>query len=135
VHPAKTVDGSGRVTLDYAASVVQIGLAVVARVQTMRLETLTNTGTAQGKKKTVNEVAIRCIDATNFEYGRNFVDLIREEFTTLETPLDTALPLFNGDRVVNWPDEWGYESRLCLENDLPVPWGVAALFPQVETTQ
>lgn len=135
VHPNVTVDASGRVTLTYTASIIQVGLPVTAKVQTMRLETLTQTGTAQGKKKTVNEVALRCVDTTNFQYGRNFIDLTREEFTTIDTPLDQALPLFNGDRVVNWPDEWGYESRLCLQNDLPVPWGVTAIFPQLETTQ
>ena len=132
VHPNVVVDSAGRITLNYTASTVQIGLPVRARFQSMRLETLTQTGTAQGKRKTVNEVPLRVVDATNFEYGKDFSSLIRKEFTTDLSPLDTAITPFTGDVVVNWPDEWGYESRLCVQNDLPVPFGLCALFPTVE---
>lgn len=135
VHPSQTVSSSGAVTLDYSASVVQIGLAMSARAQTMRLETLTQTGTAQGKKKTVNEVGIRLIDTTNYEYGKSFTDMYRRPFVTDASLLGTALSLFTGDDVVNWPDEWGYESRLCLQNDLPVPFGIVAIFPEVQVSQ
>jgi hypothetical protein len=97
VHPNVVVDNAGRVTLNYAASIVQIGFPMRARWQSMRLETLTQTGTAQGKRKVVNEVAVRVIEASNFEYGANFSNLIRNEFTTDQSALDTALALFSGD--------------------------------------
>ena len=132
VHPNVVVDSAGRITLGYTASTVHIGLPVRARFQSMRLETLTQTGTAQGKRKTVNEVPLRVVDATNFEYGKDFSNLIRKEFTTDLSPLDTAITPFSGDVIVNWPDEWGYESRLCVQNDLPVPFGLCAIFPTVE---
>ncbi len=134
VQAQQVVDTSGKITLGAAASVVQIGLPMKARIQTMRLETLTQSGTAQGKKKTVGEVALRLIDATYLKVGRNFTDMLPEEFGTTESLIDTALTLFNGDKMVTWPDEWGFESRLCLENDLPVPLGVTAIFPQVEVS-
>lgn len=132
VHPNVVVDSAGRITLSYTASTVHIGLPVRARFQSMRLETLTQTGTAQGKKKTVNEVPLRVVDGTNFEYGKDFSNLIRHEFTTDVSLLDTALTPFSGDVIVNWPDEWGYESRVCVQNDLPVPFGLCAIFPTVE---
>lgn len=132
VHPNVVVDSAGRITLSYAASTVHIGLPVRARFQSMRLETLTQTGTAQGKRKTVNEVPLRVIDCTNFEYGKDFANLIRHEFTTDLSLLNTALTPFSGDVIVNWPDEWGYESRVCVQNDLPVPFGLCAIFPTVE---
>lgn len=135
IHRPVAVDTSGKVTLDYDASTVQIGLAMRARIQTMRLETLTQSGTSQGKKKTVGEVALRLGDATYLKVGRNFTDMLTEEFGTVDSLLDTALPLFNGDRMVVWPGEWGFESYLCLENDQPVPLVVTAIFPQVEVTQ
>lgn len=134
IQVPQVVDSSGKITLGASASVVQIGLAMKARVQTMRLETLTQQGTAQGKKKTVGEVALRLLDATYLKVGRNFSDMLPEEFGTSESLIDRALTLFNGDRLVTWPDEWGFESRLCIENDQPVPLGITAIFPQVEVS-
>ena len=135
VHPNVVVDSGGKVALNYEASVVQIGLPVRARFRSMRLETLTQTGTAQGKRKVVNNVTVRCVDATNFKYGRNFTTMRSKEFTTQSQPLGSAVPLFSGDKKVDWPGEWGLDAFLCLENSLPVPFGVAAIFPQVEVAQ
>ena len=135
VHPTVVVDNAGKVTLQYQASVIQIGLPVRARFKSMRLETLTQTGTAQGKRKIVNQVAVRCIDATNFKYGRNFTQMRRKEFTLQSQPVGSAIPLFNGDKKVDWPGEWGLDAFVCLENDQPVPFGVNAIFPQLEVAQ
>lgn len=135
IHPPKTVSASGTVTLDYAASVVQIGLKVTAKVQSMRLETLTQTGTAQGKVKTVGRVGVRLIDAVSYDYGSNFSNLIRRQFQTPSSPLGAALTPFTGDDIVTWNDTWGYESRLCLQNDQPVPFGIVAVFPEVEVVR
>jgi len=135
IHPNVVVDTGGKVTLNYEASVIQIGLPVRSRFKSMRLETLTQSGTAQGKRKVVNKVSVRCIDATGFKYGRDFTTMKRKEFALQSQPLGTAIPLFNGDKTVDWPGEWGPDAFLCLENDKPVPFGVAAIFPQVETAQ
>lgn len=134
-HANVVVDNSGRITLQYTASVIQVGLPVRARFKSMRLETLTQTGTAQGKQKTLSEVAIRVVDATNFKYGRNFTSMKRKEFTTQSQPLGSPIPLFSGDKVVDWPGEWGTDAFLCIENDHPVPFGIAAIFPKMEVAR
>jgi hypothetical protein len=135
IHPNVVVDTGGKVTLNYTASVIQIGLPVRARFKSMRLETLTQTGTAQGKRKVVNKVSVRCIDTTGFKYGANFTSMKRKEFALQSQPLSQPLPLFSGDKTVDWPGEWGPDAFLCLENDKPVPFGVAAIFPMVEVAQ
>jgi hypothetical protein len=134
-HPNVVVDNSGKITLQYQASVIQVGLPVRSRFKSMRLETLTQTGTAQGKQKVVNDVAVRVIDATNFRYGRNFTTMKRKEFTTQTQPLGSPVPLFSGDKVVDWPGEWGLDAFLCIENDMPVPFGIAAIFPRMEVAR
>ncbi len=135
IQPAQAVSSSGTITLGSSASVVQIGLPMAAKVQSMRLETLTQSGTAQGKIKTVGRVGVRLIDATNYDYGVNFSSMIRRQFTTPTTLLGSALTPFTGDDIVTWPDKWGYESRLCLQNDQPVPFGITAIFPEVEVVR
>lgn len=134
-HPNVVVDNSGRITLEYQASVIQVGLPVRSRFKSMRLETLTQTGTAQGKQKTLSEVTVRVVDATNFKYGRSFTSMKRKEFTTQSQPLGSAVPLFSGDKVVDWPGEWGLDAFLCIENDYPVPFGIAAIFPKLEVAR
>lgn len=132
IHPDCTVDSSGKITLDYSASVIQIGLAMRARYKSMRLEAPTQTGTGQGRKKVVNEIAVRCIDATHLRYGRNFDTMRNLEFTKQSQPYEQPVPLFSGDKKVTWPGTWDLEAYLCLENNKPVPFGIAGVFPQIE---
>lgn len=134
VHPDVVVDSSGKITLNYTASVVQVGLGMRARWQSQNLEALTRSGTAQGKRKIIGEVAVRLIDATNIKYGATFADMIRHEFTTLATPYSGALAPFTGDVSVTWPGAWDDTVYVCIENDYPVPLGLAALFPDVTVT-
>lgn len=132
VHPNVVVDASGKITLNYSASLVQIGLAVRSRWQSVNLESLTRTGSAQGKNKIIGEVALRLVDCTNIKYGASFSDMIRHEFDT--SVLDTAVTPFTGDINPNWPGSWEKTVFVCLENDYPVPFGIAAMFPDVTVT-
>lgn len=128
VHADVVVDTSGRITLSYAASVVQVGLAMRARYKSLRLSMPTQTGTNQSRQQVINEVAVRCIDTTHFRYGRDFTTMRNVKYFTDQAQ---PIPLKNGDVKVNWPGEWKSEAYICLENNRPVPFGIAGIFPQM----
>lgn len=128
VHADVVVDASGKITLSYTASVIQVGLAMRARYKSLRMSMLTQTGTNQSRQQVVNEVAVRCIDATGFRYGRDFTTMRSVKYFTDQAQ---PIPLKNGDVKVNWPGEWKNEAYICIENTRPVPFGITGIFPQM----
>lgn len=135
VHRSLVVDATGSITLDYQASTIAVGGAFKGRVQPMAVEHPTQTGTAQGKKKIITKATVRMMHTNNIKYGGDFVTMERQNFVTTQGLYDTAVDLITGDMDVTWPGQWDNAAFLCFENDLPVPFGICAIFPQVETVE
>lgn len=132
VHPMRTVSAAGTVTLDYAASKVTIGLPMRARFETMRMEAVDASGSGQGKQKRVVKAAVRVAHTNQFRYGRKFTDMKLQDFGAQADTLDAPPALVSVDRMVDWPDDWQREKRMCFENTAPVPFQLVAIFPALE---
>lgn len=132
VHPMRTVSSAGTVTLDYSASKVAIGLPMRARFETMRMEAVDASGSGQGKQKRVVKAAVRVAHTNQFRYGRKFTDMKLQDFGTQADTLDAPPALVSVDRMVDWPDDWQREKRMCFENTAPVPFQLVAIFPALE---
>lgn len=135
VHKNLVVDATGSITLDYAASTISVGEGFKGRVQPMAIEHPTQTGTAQGKKKIISRALVRLLHTNNVKFGPDFNTLERQNFLTTQSLYDTAVALLTGDMAVTWNGAWDEAAFLCFENDLPVPFGIAAIYPQVETVE
>lgn len=132
VHPMRTVSAAGTVTLDYTASKVTIGLPMRARFETMRMEAADASGSGQGKQKRVVKAAVRVAHTNQFRYGRKFTDMKLQDFGAQSDTLDAPPALVSVDRMVDWPDDWQREKRMCFENTAPVPFQLVAIFPALE---
>jgi hypothetical protein len=135
-HPDKVVSG-GTVTLDRSASVIHIGLAYSATLQTMRIEGGASDGTAQGKTKRVTNVVVR-LDQTGggLRYGPTDVDADMDEFHLRDSydPMTEAVPLFDGDTdVLPWPAGYEQDGKVTIRHTLPLPCTVTAIMPQLNT--
>ena len=135
-HADKTVSG-GAITLDVAASTVQVGLGYDATLQTMRLDAGAADGTSQGKTKRFTNVVLR-LDQTGsgLYYGATDVTADMDELHLRDgnDPMDTPVPLFNGDtEILPWPAGYEKAGRLTLKHTLPQPCTVIAIMPQVAT--
>jgi len=135
-HPDKVVSG-GTVTLDRSASVIHIGLAYSATLQTMRIEGGASDGTAQGKTKRVTNVVVR-LDQTGggLRYGPTDVDADMDEFHLRDSydPMTAAVPLFDGDTdVLPWPSGYEQDGKVTIRHTLPLPCTVTAIMPQLNT--
>lgn len=131
-HPTKTVTG-GAVTLDYAASVVQLGLGYASTIQPMRLEAGAQDGTAQGKKKRIDRVTVRLLRSLGMKLGRSETTLDDIPFRSTSDPMDAAPPLFSGDKEIVFRGDYETDGDVLIRQDRPLPLTVLSLYPRVAT--
>lgn len=131
-HPQRVVTG-GSITLQTQASKVQIGLNCRARLQTMRLNAGAQDGTSQGKSARVNKCTIRLLDSIGLRFGSSFAEMDTLDFRSALDPMDTAVPLFTGDMLMDWPGNYDTDPWLCFEQTDPLPSTIVAVMPIVST--
>lgn len=135
VHPNKTVSSAGTITLDYSASVVQVGLGYSGRIQLPRPEPQQPDGTAQGRDKLVKKVTARLFQSNNLKFGPSFSNMGRVNFRTTTDPIDQPVPLMDGDKRFDFNAPPGNtDGYICLENDYPYPFCVVGVFPMIEVS-
>jgi hypothetical protein len=132
-HPQCVVT-SGSITLQRASTKVQVGLPCPALLQTMRIEAGAADGTAQGKVKRITRAVIRFLYTLGGSAGKDEATADRIEFRTGSDLMDNAPPIFSGDKEVPWPAGYETEGRIMIIQDQPLPMTVAAIMPQVNTS-
>jgi hypothetical protein len=78
--------------------------------------------------------AVRVAHTNQFRYGRTFADCRQLDMGAQADTLDSPPALVSKDQMIDWPDDWQREKRMCFENLLPTPFQLVAIFPAVETT-
>lgn len=131
-HPDRVVT-SGSIDLQVEATTAAAGLGYQSTLQTMRLEAGARDGTAQGKTKRVNKVVIRFLQTVGAIAGPDDDNLDRIQFRTGSDPMDQAVPLFTGDKLMEWPSGYDFDGYLVVKQDQPLPMTVIAIMPQVTT--
>ena len=131
-HPNRTVE-SGSVTLQRASSVVHVGLPYVSLLQTMRPEAGAGDGTAQGKTKRINKMVIRFLATVGAKAGPDVDHLDEIQFRSGSALMDAPVPLFTGDKIMEWPGGYDFDGYMIVEQDQPLPMTVVALMPQLQT--
>ena len=132
-HPQCVVSNAGTITLQAAATKVQVGLPCPARAQTMRIEAGSADGTAQGKTKRMHKVTFRFLRTAGAKVGPNASNLQTLEFRTPADAMDAPPPLFTGDKLVAWPGGYETDNRLYITHDQPTPLTLVAIYPQIVT--
>jgi hypothetical protein len=129
-HPQRVVSG-GAITLQAPASKVHAGLAIPAKLQTMRLNAGAQDGTSQGKKSRVNHCVVRLLETGSLQYGHSFADLMDVELRTPLDAMDNPHAIFSGDVLLDWPGEYDTSPWLCFSVNQPLPATIVSLMPQV----
>lgn len=131
-HPDLRVE-DGKIELVVPASVVQVGLGYRSILETSRLEAGAADGTAQGKTKRIHRAVIRFHQTLGALVGADGRSLDRIEFRSAADLMDTPPPLFDGDKIVDWPGDYETDARMMIVQDEPLPLTVLAIFPQINT--
>jgi len=131
-HPNKSVSG-GAITLDRSASNVHIGLGYNSTLQTMRLEAGSQDGTAQGKTKRIHNLTVRLFETVGLLVGKDTSNLDRVPFRSSAAAMDTAVPLFTGDKEIEFDADYDTDGFIVIQQNQPLPMNVIALYPQFST--
>lgn len=131
-HPDATVT-DGTVALTFSATSAAIGYGFTSSMQTMRLESGSVDGTSQGKPKRIHALTIRLYDTVGIEIGNDEGELDRIPFRDSSMAMDTAIPLFTGDKDIEFPGGYVDNDRIYVRQNQPLPMTVLALFPRMNT--
>lgn len=124
VHRQLVVTG-GAITLDYPASTVQVGLPIVADLQTLPL-VFSQPGYGQGTKKNINKVFLRVKDSGGIMTGPSVDQLVPAKLRTNE-PYGTPTRLQTGVIEVVNRAAWTDDGQVCVRQTEPLPLTITAL--------
>lgn len=131
VHPDKTVS-SGQITLDSAASVVQVGLGYKHRLKPLKIDAGNPAGTALGKTKKIYGLTFFLLDSHTLSFGASLSTLENVEFRVVEDSTDAPAPLFTGEKSVEFDGDYDTAPRIIIESDDPVPFTLLAIAPKIQ---
>ncbi len=131
-HANKTV-ASASIALDFSATSAAIGYGYTSNMQTLRIESGSSDGTSQGKPKRIHGITVRLFETVGVEVGNDSSETDRIFFRDSSMDMDTAVPLFSGDKDVEFPGGFDDDDRIYLQQTQPLPLTVLALYPRMNT--
>ena len=131
-HPRKTVT-SGSITLERSATKVKVGLPYVSLLQTMRLDAGSQDGTSQGKTKRIFDITLRIYESIGIEVGPDLNNMERIPFRSSATPMDQAIPVFTGDKEIEFRGNYETDGFVYVRQDQPLPLTILSLYPRLVT--
>jgi len=131
-HQDKTV-ANGAVSLNVSTTVAAIGYGYTSVMETLRLEAGSADGTSQGKPKRIHAITVRLHQTVGAEIGSGSDKLNRIYFRDSSMPMDQAVPLFTGDKDIEFEGGFDDDDRIYARQTQPLPLTVLALFPRLNT--
>lgn len=129
VHPQRTVV-SGSITLDNAASKVQVGLPITADIQTLPWFAQVDAGLGQGRTKNVNRVYLRVYRSSGIFAGPDAQSLTEAKQRTTENY--GAPPALKSDEIqlVITP-QWNNSGQVFVRQADPLPLTLVSMTLEV----
>ena len=131
-HPDKTVS-SGSITLDRSSTKVKVGLSFTSLLQTMRLDAGAANGTSQGKTKRIYDISLRLFESVGVEVGPDLSNMERIPFRSSADAMDTAIPVFTGDKEIEFRGNYETDGFIFVRQTQPLPLTVLSLYPNLVT--
>jgi len=131
-HPDREVVDGG-VTLAYSSTTAAVGYGYTSSMQTMRIEAGSADGTSQGKPKRIHAITLRLLETVGIQVGNSADENDTVFFRDSSMLMDQAVPLFTGDKDIEFPGGYDEDDRLYVRQTQPLPMSVLALFPRMNT--
>ena len=131
-HPDKTVS-DGSITLDRSASKVHVGYSYTSTIETLRMEAGADDGVSQGKIKRIHGVTVRFVNSVGAEVGPDTANLDRIPFRDSSMAMNTAVPMFTGDKEIFFPSGYDNDARVVVRQTQPLPMTITAIVRRSNT--
>lgn len=117
----------GVLTLPSAVSEIIAGLKYKSVVQLLPPEAGTTIGSSQGTIQRVDRAVIRFNRTLGAKFGYDDTNLDHIEYRPWNLDMDTATPLFTGDKVLEFPHADDRASLVTVVQELPLPCSVTSV--------
>ena len=131
-HPDKLVS-SGAITLDRSTTKAHIGLSYESTLQTMRVEAGGTEGTSQGKTKRIRDLTLRVLNSVGAKVGPDENNLELIPFRDSSMSMNEAVPLFTGDKDIEFPSGYDSDGFIVVKQDQALPLTILSIFPRLQT--
>jgi len=131
-HPDKTVSGGG-ISLDFSATTAAVGYGYTSNMQTLRIDSGSVDGTSQGKPKRIHGITVRLYETVGIQIGNDSGEVDRIPFRDSSMSMDQAVPLFTGDKDIEFEGGFEDDDRVYIKQEQPLPLTVLAFFPRMNT--
>ena len=131
-HPDKVV-ASGAISLDRSVTKAHMGLAYNSILQTMRVDAGGTEGTAQGKIKRIHDITLRLFNTAGISVGSSETEIDRIPFRSSANVMGSALPMFTGDKEVEFRGGFDNDGFIVIKQNQPLPATILAIFPRLQT--
>jgi hypothetical protein len=131
VQNSKTVS-SGSINLDTAIEEAQVGLLYSSDLQTMRLDE-GYTETTQTKTVRVFDLSVRFQNTVGASVGPSSDNLTNIDFRDSGASMDLPVPLFTGDKQVEFDAGHGVEGLIYVKQPQALPMTILGIYPRLET--
>ena len=131
-HPDKAVSNGG-ISLNFAATTAAVGYGYTSALQTLRVESGSVDGTSQGKPKRIHAITLRLFETVGIEVGNSATELDRIPFRDSSMAMDQAIPLFTGDKEIEFQGGFDEDDRIYVQQSQALPMTVLAFYPRMNT--
>lgn len=131
-HADKTVS-SGSISLDVDVTDAVVGYKYSSTLETMRIDAGGTEGTSQGKTKRIRGVTARFLETSGAQIGPDTSNLKPIVFAEAGASATTAIPLYTGDKYIEFSGNYETDGFIVVKQDDPLPMTVLALMPLLQT--
>jgi hypothetical protein len=121
---------SGSITLDQAASKVQIGLPIAADLQTLPMAAQIDSSFGQGRYKNVNKVWLRVYLSSGIFVGPDADNLTEAKQRTTE-PYGSPPSLKSEEIQILLTPSWGDSGQIFVRQSDPLPLTVVSMTAEI----
>ena len=99
----------------------------------MRIDAGGTEGTSQGKTKRIRGVTARFLETSGAQIGPDTSNLKPIAFAEPGASVTTAIPLYTGDKYIEFSGNYETDGFIVVKQDDPLPMTVLALMPLLQT--
>jgi hypothetical protein len=99
----------------------------------MRLDAGAQNGTSQAKTKRIFNISIRLYESIGVEVGPDLNNMESIPFRSSANPMDQAIPVFTGDKEVEFRGNYETDGFIYVRQTQPLPLTILSLYPELIT--
>ena len=132
VHPEKTI-ASGIIALTRYVTKAHVGLNYTSTLKTMRIESGSADGTAQGKTKRLQHATLRLYRSVGVKIGESDTNNDLIPFRSSAELMDESISLFTGDKQIEFDGGFDTDGFITVIQDQPLPLTLLGIYVRLQT--